>query len=45
LRVDVLDPDLINGNDGNRPTDQVGDLFAADRTQGGLQGDGRSGYQ
>jgi len=30
---------------GVRPTDKVGDLFAADRKQGGSQGDGRSGYQ
>jgi len=30
---------------GNRPSDKVGDPFAADRKIGGSQGDGRSGYQ
>jgi hypothetical protein len=30
---------------GNRPSDKVGDPFAADRKSGGAQGDGRSGYQ
>ena len=30
---------------GNRPGDKVQDIFAADRKQGGSQGDGRSGYQ
>lgn len=30
---------------GNRPSDKVGDPFAADRKIGGAQGDGRSGYQ
>ena len=30
---------------GNRPSDKVGDPFAADRKVGGSQGDGRSGYQ
>ena len=30
---------------GNRPTDKLGDVFAADRKQGGSQGDGRSGFQ
>ena len=30
---------------GNRPSDKVGDPFAADRKVGGAKGDGRSGYQ
>ena len=30
---------------GNRPSDKVGDPFAADRKVGGALGDGRSGYQ
>lgn len=30
---------------GNRPKDKLGDPFAADKKQGGAQGDGRSGYQ
>lgn len=30
---------------GNRPSDKVGNPFAADRKIGGAQGDGRSGYQ
>ena len=30
---------------GNRPSDKVGDPFAADVKKGGSKGDGRSGYQ